>query len=142
MLTHKYSRHFFIHEMVQPFLDTRANPETKNILSTPGWPADIDVLYLRGQHFPISMYPKWKTCIACGYKTDENGKQSRKKTSNYCEKCDLHVCKDCFEKFDTCSTCLMLKKKKIEFVGKFYYVVQSHECYYKDYCKNVWLNMF
>ena len=33
--------------------------------------------------------------------------------------------------------CLMLKKKTIEFVGKFDYVVQSHECYYKDYCKNV-----
>ena len=29
------------------------------------------------------------------------------------------------------------KKKKIEFVGKFDYVVQRHECYYKDYCKNV-----
>ena len=27
--------------------------------------------------------------------------------------------------------CLLLKKKIIEFVGKFDYVVQSHECYYK-----------
>ena len=54
-----------------------------------------------GKHFPISMYPKRKTCTACGYKTDKNGKQSRKKTSNYCEKCDLYICKDCFEKFHT-----------------------------------------
>ena len=98
---HKYFRHLLIHEMVQPFLDARANPETTNMLSTPGRPADIDVLRLRGKHFPISMYPKRKTCTACGYKTDKNGKQSRKKTSNYCEKCDLYVCKDCFEKFHT-----------------------------------------
>ena len=26
------------------------------------------------------MYPKRKICTACGYKTDKNGKQSRKKT--------------------------------------------------------------
>ena len=87
--------------MVQPLLDTRENWETSNILSTPGRPADTDVLHLRGKHFPISMYPKPKTCTACGYKTDKNYKQPRKKTSNYCEKCDLYVCKDCFEKFDS-----------------------------------------
>ena len=87
--------------MVQPFLDARANPETTYIISTPGQPADIDVLRLREKHFLISMYPKPKTCRACGYKTDKNGKQSRKKTSNHCEKCDLYICKDCFEKFLT-----------------------------------------
>ena len=32
---------------------------------------------------------------------------------------------------------LVVEKKMIEFVGKFDYIVQSHECYYKDYCKNV-----
>ena len=26
---------------------------------------------MRGKHFPISMYPKRKTCTACGYKTDK-----------------------------------------------------------------------
>ena len=41
---HKYFRHLLIHEMVQLFLDARANPETTNMLSTPGRPADIDVL--------------------------------------------------------------------------------------------------
>ena len=87
--------------MVQPLLDTRENPETSNILSTPGRPADTDVLHLRGIHFAISMYPKPKTCTAFGYKTDKSYKQPRKKTSNYCEKCDLYVCKDCFEKFDS-----------------------------------------
>ena len=77
------------------------NTRSTNMLSTPGRPADINVLRLRGKNFPISMYPKRKTCAANGYKTDKNGKQSRKKTSNYCEKCDLYVCKDCFEKFHT-----------------------------------------
>ena len=69
---HKYFRHLLVHEMVLPLLDTRANPETTNMLSTPGRPADIDVLHLRGKNFPISMYPKRKTCAACGYKTDKN----------------------------------------------------------------------
>ena len=101
---HKYFRHLLIHEMVQPLLDTRANLKTTNMLSTPGRPADIDVLRLRGNDFLISMYPKRKTCTACEYKkTDKNGKQSWKKTSNYCEKYDLYICKDCFEKFHTCS---------------------------------------
>ena len=100
---HKYFRHLLIHEMVQPLLYTRAIPETTNMLSTPGRRADIDVLRLRGKHFPISMYPKQKTCTACGCKTDKKGKQSRKKTSNYYEKCDLYICKDCFEKFYTSS---------------------------------------
>ena len=27
--------------------------------------------------------------------------------------------------------CLLLKKKMMEFDGRFHYVVQSHECYYK-----------
>ena len=33
------------------------------MLSTPGRPADINVLRLRGKNFPISMYPKRKTCM-------------------------------------------------------------------------------
>ena len=98
---HKYFRHLLIHEMVQRFLDARANPETTNMLSTPGQPTDIDVLRLRGKDFLFSMYPKRKTCTVCGYKTDKNGKESRTKTSNYCEKCNLYTCKDCFEKFHT-----------------------------------------
>ena len=87
--------------MIQSLLDTRANPEATDMLSTPGRAADIGVLHLRGKHFPISMYPKRKTCTVCGYKTDKKSKPSRKKTSNYCKKCDLYACKDCFEKFDT-----------------------------------------
>ena len=42
-----------IHEMVQPLLDTRANLEATNMLSTPGWPSDIDVLCFRGKHFRL-----------------------------------------------------------------------------------------
>ena len=39
--------------MVQPLLDTRANLEATNMLSTPGRPSDIDVLCLRGKHFRL-----------------------------------------------------------------------------------------
>ena len=87
--------------MVQPLLDTRANPEATNMLSTPSRPAGTDVLRLRGKHFLISMYPKRKTYTEYGYKTDKNGKQSRKKASGHCKKCDLYICKYCFEKFRT-----------------------------------------
>ena len=97
-LKHKYFRHLSIYEMVQPVLDTRAIPEATDMLLTQSRPADIDVLRLRGKHIQISMCPKRKTCAACGQKQIKNGKQSRKKSSSYCEKCDLFICKDCFEK--------------------------------------------
>ena len=85
--------------MIQPLLNARANPEVANILSTPGRPTDIDVVRLRGKHVLISIYPKRKTCTACGYKADKKWQTIKKK--HKCEKCDLYVCKDCFEKFDT-----------------------------------------
>ena len=39
--------------MVQPLLDTKANLEATDMLSTPGRPSDIDVLGLRGKHFRL-----------------------------------------------------------------------------------------
>ena len=98
--------------MIQPFLNARANPEVANILSTPGRPTDIDVVRLRGKHVLISIYPKRKTCTACGYKADKNGKQSRKNTSVKSVICmSVKIVLKNLIPVVRYNICLMLKKK-------------------------------
>ena len=53
-----------------------------------------------------------------------NGKQSRKKVSNYCEKCERFICKECFEEYHSCVAinivtlfCSRLKKALLSFQG-------------------------
>ena len=98
--------------MIQPLLNARANPEVANILSSPGRPTDIDVVRLRGKHVLISIYPKRKTCTACGYKADKNGKQSRKNTSVKSVICmSVKIVLKNLIPVVRYNICLMLKKK-------------------------------
>ena len=99
---HRYFREALIHELVQPLLDARCDPNNLAEKERIGRPANIDYVRLRGKHFSVSRYPTRKTCTGCGYKKNgRTGKQSRKKTYNYCVKCDLPICKECFERFHT-----------------------------------------
>ena len=36
-----------------------------------------------------------------GTKREKNGKQTKKKTCKYCAKCEIFLCKECFEGFNT-----------------------------------------
>lgn len=89
-----------VHELVQPLLDERADPGNLNEAETRGRPTINDAVRLRGKHFASSIYPSRKTCHVCGYKyKTQSGKQAKKKTSNFCIKCNLPICKQCFEPF-------------------------------------------
>ena len=78
--------------MVQPHLDEKANPVPA---------VNPYENRLIGKHFAESKYPQGKTCTSCGYKKDAKGRQSRKKTYNFCRKCDRFICKDCFQQYHT-----------------------------------------
>ena len=90
---HRSFRTVLIHELVQPLLDHKAenyvDPRQSNLQDT----------RLKGKHFAVSRHPERRCCTVCGYKKDGNGKQKRKKVSNYCEKCQKFICKDCFESY-------------------------------------------
>ena len=62
-------------------------------------PTEMNDVRLVGKHYPESKHPLRK-CVLCGYKK-KYGKYARRKTSNYCAKCDKFVCKDCFELYHT-----------------------------------------
>ena len=85
---HKQFRENLVHEIVQPHLDEKpnrvpaVNPNENRLI---------------GKHFAEPKYPQGKTCTSCGYKKDAKGRQSRKKTCDFCRKCDRFICKDCFE---------------------------------------------
>ena len=40
-------------------------------------------------------------CIVCAYEKNSVGKYKETKTSNFCEKCNVYVCKNCFERDHT-----------------------------------------
>ena len=75
------------HEVVQPQLDEKGSPVPA---------VNPNETWLTGKHFAESKYPQRKTCTSCGYKKDAKGRQSRKKTCNFCRKCDRFIRKDCF----------------------------------------------
>lgn len=90
--SHKKFRIALIHALVQSCVENR-EPVSKH---------DDPATRLQGKHFPTSKYPEAKKCCTvCGYKKNKNGKQARKKTWNYCEKCNKFICKLCFETYHT-----------------------------------------
>ena len=60
----------------------------------------MNEVHLVGKHYPESKHPLRKCCVLCGYKKKDR-KYARKKTSNYCARCDKFVCKNCFELYHT-----------------------------------------
>ena len=96
--SHKKYREELIHELVQPLLDRKVD---ENVYPVTGpRPIAINDNRLQGKHFPESKHPQRKTCTLCGYKK-KNGKQIKKKTSNFCVKCEKFICKGSFEKYHT-----------------------------------------
>lgn len=98
---HKLFRIQLVHELVQPLLNSRDDPNIDNHSPSVGRRANLDESRLKGKHFPESRYPKRRRCSVCGYTKGPDGKYKDTKTSNYCPKCQKFVCKKCFEIFHT-----------------------------------------
>lgn len=96
---HKAFRHALVHQLVQPLLDARADPEGAAVCG-PGRRTVSEDTRLKGKHFSESL-PVRKKCTACAYKRQADGKRKDTKTVNYCRKCDKHICKGCFETYHT-----------------------------------------
>ena len=88
-----------VHELVQPYLDNKANPNLDTSV-TRGQLPSIPSVRLSGKHFPSSNYPVHKSCVVCAYEKNA-GKYKKTKTSNFREKCNVFVCKNCFERYHT-----------------------------------------
>ncbi|XP_066928278.1 piggyBac transposable element-derived protein 4-like [Clytia hemisphaerica] len=84
---HRVFRTVLIHELVQPLIDI----DNDNVTSKRQ--TNTNATRLRGRHFPSSKHLKRGACSVCAYKRGKDGKQSRKKTSQYCKKCGKIVLK-------------------------------------------------
>ena len=90
------------HELVQHYLDKKANPNLDTSMTRGRLPS-IPSVRLSRENFPSSNYPVRKSCTICAYKKNSVGKYIKKKPSNFCEKCNVYVCKTCCEQYYTCS---------------------------------------
>ena len=97
---HKTLRQMLAHELVQPYLDSKANPDLDTSVTRGKLPS-IPSIRLSGKHFPSSNHPVRKSCVVCAYEKNNAGKYKKTKTSNLCEKCNVFVCKNCFEWYHT-----------------------------------------
>ena len=60
---------------------------------------------LKGKHFVVSQHPTRNSCVIRAYQKKPHGKYKQTKTSNYCPKCKVFVCKNGFvEKYHTRSS--------------------------------------
>ena len=94
-ISRKLYRVELIHQLVQPLLDCKA-PGEISYYCAGRRPAKMNEVHLVGKHYPESKHLWRKCCVLCGYKKKDR-KYARKKTSNYCAKCDNFLYKDCFE---------------------------------------------
>ena len=96
---HKKFRIILSHQLVQPYLNLASDGDIT--ASSRGRPTNCDGVRVSGKHFAVSMHPTRKCCKRCGYKKNASSKACYRKTSNYCSKYEVFVCKGCFEVFDT-----------------------------------------
>ena len=94
---HKKFREAFVHEIVQPLLDQRANPAMD--LPRPSRRASLGAKRLKEKHF--SEGAEVTRCFVCSYQKKENGKYKDTKATSYCRKCKEYICLKCFESYHT-----------------------------------------
>ena len=87
--------HSLHNELVQPCLGKKANPD-QDTSATRSQLHLIPSLRLSGKYFALSNYVILKSCLACAYERNSAGKYKKTKTSNFCEKCNVYVCKSMF----------------------------------------------
>ena len=101
---HKKCLEFLVRELVRPYLDLiRATKPTRNsaaIAKSKSFcrKATVDARLVR-KHY-MSRHPVRRKCSLCTYEVNpETGKRKDTKTIGYCEKCETHVCHNCFRDF-------------------------------------------
>ncbi len=98
--SHRLFRIELIHQMVQPLLTLRADPECPLRLSGSGKRPAAEKR-LCGKHF-ANKSSKRARCAVCYNKKTPHGKRKDTKVSTFCPKCDVYLCiGGCFEKFHT-----------------------------------------
>ena len=97
---HKKFRMELAHQLVQPLLDSYADPLIGR--SSGRTPVTSDIR-LKRKHFAVSQQPK-RSCVGCAYQKNANGKYKKTKTVNYCEKCEKYICRNCSETYYTRSS--------------------------------------
>ena len=97
---HKVFRETLAHQLVRKLLDRRADTD---IASPPGPGRPIISTHRTwlGKRF-MTKRPSPRLCICCVYKRTRHGNLVDKKTNDYCEKCQKHICQ-CFKKYHTMS---------------------------------------
>ena len=68
-----------VHELIQPYLDNKANPNF-GISITKGQLPSIPPVRLSQESFPLSIYPVHKSCVAFAYEKSSAGKYKKTKT--------------------------------------------------------------
>ena len=91
-----------VHELVQPYLDNKANPNLDTSITRGPLPA-IPSIRLFGKHFPPSNYLIFKRCGVCAYEKSSASEYKKTKASNFCEKCNVYVCKNFFKGYHNLS---------------------------------------
>lgn len=91
-----------IHELVQPLLSLRADPDCPtHLLYAQGHRPTESEKRLRGKHFPFRP-SKHGRCVVCYNSKTPSGKRKDTKVVTYCPKCEVHLCiGGCFENFHT-----------------------------------------
>ena len=87
------------HELVQPLLDKRSNGDID--VSGPDRRSASNDIRLKGKHFSFSKHLIRKSCVALAYQKKADGKHKKIKTSNFCKKCSVFVCKNSFARYHT-----------------------------------------
>ena len=89
-----------VHELSQHYLDNKANPSLDTSI-TMGLLPSIPSVRLSRKHFLLGNYLVPKSCVIFAYEKNNAGKYKKTKTLNVCETCNVHVCKNCFERLHT-----------------------------------------
>ena len=86
------------------YLDNKANPNLDTSITKGQLPL-IPFVRLSLKHFQLSNYPVPESCVACTHKIVQANinKYRETKILDICEKCNVYVCKSCFEQYNTCS---------------------------------------
>ena len=91
---HKLFHEILGHELVQLLLDKHSNGDIDVV--GPARRSVSNHVRLKGKRFSVSKHPMRKICVTFAYQKTADGKQKKTKTSNFCEKCSVFVCKTCF----------------------------------------------
>lgn len=110
--SHQKFREALIYELIQPLINKRDQEEANSNATIPeNRPVKrrtVSSTRLKGKHYSSETEGR-KKCTVCAYQINQKtGKRRDTKTRNFCEKCNVHVCKKCFKKFHTT---VNLKKK-------------------------------